>query len=149
MLQEAENPETAVCWWLVPVARRGERCPPPPRAPFFCHPAPAPPRSGWVRMRTGAAPREEKETKRRDTVIHSRLEDETTHESPAPPAQCASRREGPVLVLLPGCCRSFEPKLLPAARGRVTRSPCTKPLVLRGSRGRGRGAGTWSCGRRS
>lgn len=45
MLEEDENPETAVCWWLCPIARGGEGCPQ-PLSPH--HPIPEPPGPGGL-----------------------------------------------------------------------------------------------------
>jgi len=131
--------------------RRGRVSP----APLSPPPRPSTTRSRWVRMRLDDAPREENETKGQDTATHSWLVDETTPrvrhprltrwEGPVPPPSAtaeALRESHP----LHAACRKHGGGDDPH---QVTGSPCTEPLVLCGSRGRGRGAGTWCCSPRS
>lgn len=67
MLEEDESPETAVCWWVVPVPEEGKGVPGPPH-PTTCL---STTRSRWVWMQSDDAPQEENETKGQDMVIHS------------------------------------------------------------------------------
>lgn len=86
MLRENENPETAVCWWLIPRMEEGKGDP--LRLHLTATPIPAPTRSRWVRMRTDDAPQEENGTNHRDGAVCS----------PAPPARSASRPASPAIA---------------------------------------------------
>lgn len=145
--------------------RRGRVFP----APLSPPPHPSATRSRWVRcrMRSDDAPREENDSKVQDRVVHSRLVDQTAPESDMEQPQGESDMEQPQSESdSPGSPTARDPSQLLGHRGvlrrshpvpvppgrwgrRVTSSPCTEPPVLGGSRGRGRGAGTWRGGRRS
>lgn len=68
MLEEDENPETAVCWWLVPLPEEGKGCPQPPSAH---HPVPASPGPGGFGCSRMMLLEKKMKPKGEDMVIHS------------------------------------------------------------------------------